>query len=190
MCTRTWIGAVLDDTGEGLKCTWSMIRRAGSETLETGIEIFPPRSRTWPAGPVGWACATTAVGTDVREVEPAVFFAVTTTRSVRSRSALVRTYVAAFAPTIAAQLPPTLSQRCHWIENVIGCLPAHVPTDAVSVCPTVGVPVIAGGAVLAGRAPTAAIARVAADVAFACPSVFLPWTRTRIAWPTSAPVSR
>ena len=100
------------------------------------------------------------------------------------------TYVVPLAPPIAAQPPPTLLHRRHWIENVIGWRPVHVPGEAVSVCPTVGVPEIVGGPVLAGRAPAAAITRVCAEVAVAGPSVFFACTRTRIVLPTSLRASR
>jgi hypothetical protein len=58
-----------------------MISLAGRDTLEIGIETFPFGSLICPAGPVGCAVIT-AVGTDVRLADPALFFAVTTTLSV------------------------------------------------------------------------------------------------------------
>ncbi len=93
---------------------------------------------------------------------------------------------------MAVQPPPTEEQRCHWYEKAIGCRPVHVPGDAVSVCPVTGVPETVGGSVLAGRAPPPATrtTRVDFEVAAAVPSLFLAWTRTRIVWPMSAPVSR
>ena len=57
-------------------------------------------------------------------------------------------YVFAVAPVIAAQALPCASQRCHWYVNV--GLPLQVPAFAVSTCPTCGVPLIVGGAVLLG----------------------------------------
>ena len=81
ICTWTGIGAVFDRTGFGLKRTWLMISRAGSDTLEIGIETFPFGSLICPAGPVGCAVIT-PVGTDVRLADPTLFLAVTTTLSV------------------------------------------------------------------------------------------------------------
>src|SRR6476469_162636 len=49
-------------------------------------------------------------------------------------------------------LPPPL-QRSHWYAYERGEL-LHVPSPAVSVCPTVAVPLIVGGAVLTGAAST------------------------------------
>jgi hypothetical protein len=46
-------------------------------------------------------------------------------------------------------------QRCHWYWKAVGLL-LQVPFCAVSVSPTLGVPVIVGALVLAGGAATAA----------------------------------
>ena len=53
------------------------------------------------------------------------------------------------------QLPPLVLQRNHWYANDVGEL-LHVPSLAVSICPTVGVPEIVGGAVFTGAARVAA----------------------------------
>lgn len=50
---RTETGARREVTTFGVKCTPSMIRRAGNTTLVTGIEILPLASRIWPSGPDG-----------------------------------------------------------------------------------------------------------------------------------------
>ncbi len=52
------------------------------------------------------AAATTAVGTDVDEFEPSLFFAVTRTRSVLPESTGLSTYDLSFDPLIDGQLPP------------------------------------------------------------------------------------
>jgi hypothetical protein len=49
---------------------------------------------------------------------------------------------------------PSDAQRCHWYVYEVGLF-AHVPSFAVSVEPTFGVPVIVGGAVFAGAAALA-----------------------------------
>src|SRR4051794_32330220 len=50
---------------------------------------------------------------------------------------------------------PLVLQRSHWYENAVGEFD-QVPFDAVNVCPTCGVPVTVGGAVLTGAALLAA----------------------------------
>jgi hypothetical protein len=99
---------------------------------------------------VAAASPTTAVGTDVRVAWPSAFFAVTATRSVLSLSTPFSTYVFCVAPEIAEQLPPSLSHRCHWYVNVGE--PVHVPSFAVSVWPSLAVPLIVGGALFVGAA--------------------------------------
>src|SRR3954447_10091862 len=70
---------------------------------------------------------------------------------------------------MSAQLPPVPSQRLHWYLKVIVPVPLHVPSLVVRVCPSVGVPVIVGGAVFVGL-----------SFADACP---------RLAWPKTAPIA-
>src|SRR3954468_10275347 len=70
---------------------------------------------------------------------------------------------------MSAQLPPVPSQRLHWYLKVIVPVPLHVPSLVVRVCPSVGVPVIVGGAVFVGLA-----------FADACPL---------FAWPKIAPMA-
>jgi len=53
MCTRTETGARRDVTRPGLNLMLSMISRAGSETLVTGIDVLPFARRIWPSGPDG-----------------------------------------------------------------------------------------------------------------------------------------
>jgi hypothetical protein len=98
----------------------------------------------WPEGPV-----TTAVGLDVATDEPFLFVAVTVTRIVEPTSPDASAYDAAPLPTAEHELPDE-SQRCHW-KVYVGVGPAHVPTDAVSVCPTAADPEIEGRFVLPGE---------------------------------------
>jgi hypothetical protein len=72
--------------------------------------------------------------------------------------------------------PPFRGQRSHWYAKLVGLL-VHDPWEAVSVEPTVGIPLIRGSAVLAGLAwvtaePPAGRARiVATDASAAARSV-------------------
>jgi hypothetical protein len=61
----------------------------------------------------------------------------------------------------ATQLLPPPLHRSHWYAKLVGLL-LHVPFDAVSVWPTVGVPLIVGGAVLTGVAALATPASTSA----------------------------
>ena len=75
------------------------------------------------------------------------------------------------APEIELQLPPEVSQRCHWYAKLIGESPPHDPLDPLSVAPTWVVPPIVGGVVFDGAtgvgSPAAAdwTTGVGADVA-------------------------
>jgi hypothetical protein len=55
----------------GVNRTPSMTRRAGSETLVTGMEVLPFASLTWPAGPA-FVVVVVVVGVVVVVVEPVV----------------------------------------------------------------------------------------------------------------------
>jgi len=78
--------------------------REGRTTLAGGATV---------GGGAG-AGATTEVALLVADAEPAVFVAVTATRSALPTSVVPSTYVAAVAPAIVAQFAPALSQRRHW----------------------------------------------------------------------------
>jgi hypothetical protein len=101
------------------------------------------------------ALETTAVGAEVALMEPSAFFAVTVARSVWPTSADCAVYVFAVAPPIAVQLSPFLSQLLHAYAKLVG-LPVHVPSEAVSVDPSCGVPETVGVPVLLGAACAAA----------------------------------
>src|SRR3954453_3503576 len=51
---------------------------------------------------------------------------------------------------MSAQFAPLPSHRRHWYLNVIGVVPLQVPSLVVRVWPSLGVPVIVGGAVFVG----------------------------------------
>ena len=69
----------------------------------------------------------------------------------------------------------------------IGASPLHVPGSAVSVPPSMPVPLgAAGWVVLTGGAGS--VAAVGAETAVSSPAALVAVTSTRIAWPTSVPV--
>src|SRR5439155_5942199 len=81
-------------TTVGVNSTLETISRCGGETLVTGIDTFPSASLIWPLGPGGGggvAVCTTFDGRDSAELEPALFFAVTSTRIRWPTSSDVRT---------------------------------------------------------------------------------------------------
>jgi hypothetical protein len=87
------------------------------------------------------------------------------------------------APVIGLQLAPDVSQVNHWYVNVID-EPVQVPGLAVSVEPTVVVPLIVGGDVFGG--PDCGVtAAVALEVAFVWPSVLIAVTWARSVKPMS-----
>ena len=65
-------------------------------------------------------------------------------------------------------------------------VPVHVPWSAVSVCPSVGVPLIAGSPVANGAA--ALVGLVAVLVAGTAPAAFVAVTTSRSVAPTSVDV--
>src|SRR6516225_1147192 len=132
----------------GGTCWPSMLSRAGGESAATSSVPLPLVGQ--PLLVVGGGDPTTAVGTDVDEFDPSVFLAVTWTRSVLPASTDFRTYVLSVAPLIDEQLPPFSSHRRQSYVNEIGVAPFHLPGSAVSVWPTVAVPVIVGGDWLVG----------------------------------------
>jgi hypothetical protein len=89
---------------------------------------------------------------------------------------------------MSVQGAPLASQRRHWYENVIGCVPLQVPFEALSVCPSCAVPVIVGGAVFDGGCGGGATAPVTDETAVADPRAFVAVTATAIPSPTSASV--
>ena len=111
------------------------------------------RSSASPPPPsLGGAAATVPVGAESEETDwPCV--AVTRTRTVEPASAAVSVYVDPVAPSIGAQFPPLSSQRRQEWESA--GVPVQVPSAAVSVSPSAGVPLTVGRAVANGVfAPT------------------------------------
>jgi hypothetical protein len=82
------------------------------------------------------------------------------------------------------QLFPAVSQRSHWYVYVNGVAPDQVPVDTVSVCPSVGVPLIFGSTTSTGLVPPTTALASAWDVA--CPAEFVAVTVARSVCPTSA----
>src|SRR5579884_308026 len=98
------------------------------------------------------SAATAAVAPEVAEAVPALFVAVTATRSVELRSASATVYCAAVAVGMSTQLPPESSQRCHWYENVLVGIPVQPPVEAWTVWPGDGSPKIVGAESCVGAA--------------------------------------
>jgi hypothetical protein len=116
-------------------------------TLDAGTEPDVPDAAT-----------TAAVCADVADAVPCAFAAVTWARSVEPLSAVCATYVDAVAPAMATHASPVELQRCHAYAYVGVVGEFHVPVLVVSVCPTFGVPVIAGSTLFDGALlPTAAV---------------------------------
>jgi hypothetical protein len=72
------------------------------------------------------------------------------------------------------------AQRCHWYAYDVGGEPLHLPFDAVSVWPSIGVPDGVGCSVGAGADPALAMTPLAAEVSCAEPSAFVAVTRERM----------
>jgi hypothetical protein len=102
---------VLNNTVLGLICVWSIVSRAGEETLVTGI-VAPDAAQPFVAGGAGLVAAVmTALGTEVSEALPSAFFAWTLNRIVFPTSTPFNAYLLLVAPLMFAQLPPFVSQR-------------------------------------------------------------------------------
>jgi hypothetical protein len=131
------------------------------------------------------AAATTPVADEEADDEPALFDAVTTTRTVEPTSADVSGYVCPVAPATSLQPFPLWLQRCHWYAYAIGAVPDQEPESAVSVCPSCAVPLIDGKVVFDGCVATAVTTPVAAEEADDEPALFDAVTATRTVEPTS-----
>jgi hypothetical protein len=127
---------------------------------------------------------TGLVAADLAVVEPAAFVAVTLTRRVEPASALTIWYAEFVAPPIAVQLPPPGPHRSHAYAYDVGD-PVHVPTLALRVMPTMGVPEIVGAAVLTGAVGAAVMVAVAGELALALPALLLAVTVKRMVAPMS-----
>ena len=123
------------------------------------------------------AASMTAVTADGADRLPEAFVAVTTTRIVKPTSAAVRSWVPPVAPGMSTHPVPAALQRCHWWVVVTGALPPQVPSSAVNLLSSRGVPLIAGGVPATGGA--ALTTAVGADVAGTLPPALEAVTRTR-----------
>jgi hypothetical protein len=135
---------------------------------------------------LGVTPATVAVAAEAADADPDVFDAVTTSLIVDPTSGEPTVYVAAVAPLISAQLAPLWSQRRHWYAYERGAVPVHVPTEPLSTCPSCAVPLIVGGAELAGGWAGGVTIAVGADGVDAEPAEFDAVTTATIANPSSA----
>jgi hypothetical protein len=172
---------------DGVNFTDEIVSRSVSGTLEAWIDVSPFGSFVVPDGGGGGGGVPPPTGPTVFEcaaVLPALFFAFTVARRSCPESAEATTYVVFVALAIEAQLLPPESQRSHWYVYEIGPWPIHSPAFAVSVCPTVGVPVIAGAVVFPGAVTPMGF--VAFELAWPEPPEFVAVTSARIRWFTSA----
>jgi hypothetical protein len=179
-----------------VKCSWilwvpSVTSRGVIDAFETFRRAGIARSAIWIVPvPDGHPLAvvvddgTVAVCFDTNTVEPEPFFAVTVKRNVMPASACPTVYVLPVAPLIAAQPSPFASQRLQAYATLVG-LPLQVPSLAVNVEPTAGVPEILGAVVGVGAAGPETAAD-GADVAVPEPVESLAVTVTRSACPTSS----
>jgi hypothetical protein len=95
------------------------------------------------------AGATAAVALEVATDDPALFDAVTATRSAEPTSPTAGTYEELTAPARDAQLLPEPSQRSHWYAYEL-TPPLQLPVLALSFWPTTAEPLTVGRAVDVG----------------------------------------
>src|SRR5690349_25109947 len=139
-----------------------MMRRAGAVTEDAGTGFFPAGQPAAVGGGgdagggggglTGFPPGTTAVCAEFTFVVPAGLVAISCARRVEPWSAVWTTYVLAVAP-VPAQLFPDASQRSHAQEKSTRNLLAQPASFAVSVEPTVAVPVTVGSPVFVGPVP-------------------------------------
>jgi hypothetical protein len=129
--------------------------------------------------------ATSALGLESADEDPAAFVAVTRMRIACPTSLAVRARVCPVAPGTRPQDAPLASHRSHWKENRIGCVPVHDPVEAARTLPSRAVPEIVGGDVLRGPGrPTTR--SLASETAEPVPAEFAAVTRTRTVRRTSS----
>jgi hypothetical protein len=142
----------------------------------TGIEILPFSRWIAPAG----SAVTTSVGDEDAVFAPPAFEPRTTNAIRAPASDDPSVYVDVVAPEIVWQCPPELSQRCQLNPNAIGCVPLQLPTDPVSVLPTLTLgPEIDGFAVFTGAPTAARTAAVTFDAMLVEPALFIAVTMER-----------
>ena len=135
------------------------------------------------------AAITTALRLELIEPVPTELCAVRRYRRLSPRSAPTSVYVLWVPPETLVHAPVAWTHRCHWYVNVNGVVPDHVPSLAVSVCPTWAVPLGLGCPVAAGAEPAFATAPVGAEKTEEPPALFDAVTFTRTVCPTSEAVS-
>src|SRR6266568_2362598 len=86
-------------------------KRAYTVWPKNWTEMMVRVGRPFGGGDVG---TTTVVGADVAVPLPFAFFAVTTTRRRKPRSARRTPYVVPVAPTVSEHTATSMLQRCHW----------------------------------------------------------------------------
>src|SRR5215217_4323768 len=127
-----------------------------STTAMAGVDVPPFAAAHDHAAPTTtghcWTVVKTsptrAVVAESAVAAPASFRATTATRRTDPTSRSVATYSVPLATS--PHEPPPASQRCQVISYVSGASPLHVPTSAVSVALSSGVPETAGGVIDAG----------------------------------------
>jgi hypothetical protein len=102
---------------------------SGAETLVGAATFVPPPP---PPPPPPEAAVTTCVGRESADAPPALFEAVTRTRSVDPTSPVRTVYVAAVSDPMSAQLAPELEHLRHWYVIDVGPFDQE-PGDASSV---------------------------------------------------------
>jgi hypothetical protein len=102
----------------------------------------------------GGAATMVRLGSVCTLAWPTELLAVTTAITLSPTSAAVRLYDSPVAPAIAGQFPLG-SQRSHWKEMVIGCVPVQMPVGVVTVWPLITFLERAGRTVLYGGSASA-----------------------------------
>jgi hypothetical protein len=153
-----------------------MTRRSGSTTLLAGIETFPFSSLTAPGG----SFVITGVGAEATVDDPVAFEALTTNSIVEPASLDPSTYVCADAPEIVWQWLPELSQRYQLKLYETACALLQLPTEPVTVLPTVALGALTVGfEMFAGAAGAGTTAAVTLEPMLAEPMLFFAVTIAR-----------
>ncbi len=153
--------------------------------------IFPSSSINRFPGTGGISDSGTApVSADEADAKPALFVAVSTTRSDNPTSSVVTGYDEPVAPETSEQT--SVSHCCHWNPYEIGSVPVHEPPVAVSVPPITATPDTDGGDTLLGAtggATRSGTTPVSTDDTDADPTPFVAVSTTRSDNPMSLAVT-
>src|SRR5581483_4428721 len=148
------------------RCHWRPYDAGVGDQLPFDTRSVPPTTalpltdgRTVFVGPL--LPLTASVAPETADARPSAFTAVTTTRSACPTSVDAGVYVFDDAPVMSPHERPSEAQRCHWYVKDVGLF-VQVPSFAVSVEPSFGVPLMVGGDVFAGTAARAAAAKLPA----------------------------